>query len=102
MTWEKVGTISVDAGVVMVGDPCYTQGEDATSHVGTWEEFLGRTWPDVFGPRAKLRTKMGDAVPALGDPGIGIVVSSGYGDGQYPVYVQRQDGRVKAVKVVFF
>jgi hypothetical protein len=102
MVWEKVGEIAVDAGIVMIGDPCYTQGQDASSAVATWSEFLERTWPETFGPGAAGREAMGDAVPALGEEATGIVVSSGYGDGSYPVYVEREDGRVKAAKIVFF
>lgn len=102
MSWTKVGTIFVDAGCVMVGDPCYTQGADASSASESWSAFLEATWPDTFGPDAKEGVEMGDAVQALGKEGVGIVVSSGYGDGEYPVYVQREYGRIKAMKVVFF
>lgn len=102
MSWETVGVIDVDAGCVMVGDPCYTQGDDALSHVGSWHEFLEKTWPAVFGPDAEPDVQIGDAVYALGEEGLGVVVSSGYGDGRFPVLVQRENGRVKAVKVVFF
>jgi hypothetical protein len=104
MTWESAGTISVDAGCVMVGDPCYTQGRDATSAVETWQEFLERTWPESFGAAAEHgpHTAMSDVAQAIGGSGVGIVVSSGYGDGQYPVFVRRNDeGRVAELRVVF-
>ena len=102
MSWTKVGTIFVDAGCVMVGDPCYTQGREASSASESWHEFLEATWPETFGPNPDKDAQMKDAVLARGEEGLGIVVSSGYGDGEYPVYVDREDGRVKAVKVVFF
>lgn len=100
---EKVGTVYVDAGCVMVGDPCYTQGTDATDHVESWDEFLRETWPNVFGGFGQINhaAQMEDAVNALGKPGLGIVVSSGYGDGEYPVYVTRKNGRIASLTVVF-
>ncbi len=36
-----------------------------------------------------------------GHPGAGVVVSSGYGDGYYPVWVTYKDGRVAKVEIVF-
>ena len=41
---KKVGTICVDAGIVMVGDPCYTQGHDSSHGVKSWHEFLDKTY----------------------------------------------------------
>jgi hypothetical protein len=101
--WEKVGEIGVDAGCVMVGDPCYTQGRDASHAAESWKDFLTQTWPEVFGPNAKPDAQMGSVSPALGDEILGIVVESGWGDGVYPVYVRHdpRSGRVSAVKVEF-
>lgn len=104
MTWENAGTINVDAGCVMVGDPCYTQGRDASSAVGTWQEFLERTWPESFGAAAEHgpHVQLSDVAPAIGEAGVGVVVSAGYGDGQYPVFVRRnEEGRVAELRVVF-
>jgi len=100
---EKVGTIYVDAGCVMVGDPCYTQGDDATSRSSSWNEFLHKTWPNVFLADGTVNhsEQMADVAPALGEEGTGIVVSSGYGDGEYPVYVTREGGRIASLTVVF-
>ncbi len=37
-----------------------------------------------------------------GHPGLGVVVSSGYGDGEYPVYVKYDNkGNIKEMKVTF-
>lgn len=32
----------------------------------------------------------------------GVVASTGYGDGVYPVYARYEDGRIKEIKIVFF
>lgn len=86
--WELVGHVGVDAGLVMVGDPCYTLGDDASHRVKSWDEFCD-TLP-FNGPAT------------IHDTGFGIVVSSGYGDGSYPVYVKKnRDGRVVGLKVEF-
>lgn len=38
----------------------------------------------------------------IGHPGVGVVTSSGYGDGTYPVIADyTKDGRVKSITVVF-
>jgi hypothetical protein len=40
---------------------------------------------------------------AMGHPGVGVVTSSGWGDGNYPVIadIDDRDGRVKSITVVF-
>lgn len=107
-SWEKVGEVWVDSGSVMVGDPCYTHGQDASHAVADWNEFLSRTWPKVFGKNGEINHKVGmkDVTYALSEKGIGMVVSSGFGDGVYPVFVKYSDEgqwgkRVAELKVVF-
>lgn len=95
----QVGTVFVDAGIVMVGDPCYSLPDDGSHRVSDWSEFCNRT----FDKRNELDPS-GVSQP-LG-PGIGIVVPSGYGDGEYPVFIEvTEDGpwgrRVKSVTVEF-
>lgn len=104
--WKKVGTVYVDSGTIMVGDPCYTQGADASHASKDWMDFLAKTWPENFGLNATPHGSMENVVPALGEKGVGMVVSSGFGDGEYPVYVKYSDEgmfgtRVAEVKVVF-
>lgn len=92
------GSIAVDSGQAMVGDPCYLDGwkkwEDGTpfdheNHAGEYG-YLGacnKTLTDSFGQLGSS-----DAV----------VFSTGYGDGLYPVYVQmNSDGRVSKVVIDF-
>lgn len=75
-TTKKVGTVFVDAGLVWVGDPCYVMGDNATSRVTDWLEFCNKLGGDVSEPLGK---------------GIGMAISSGLGDGEYPVYVTTKD-----------
>lgn len=86
--WEKVGEMGVDAGLCLVGDPCYVLGDDASHRVRSWDKFCD-----------KLHEIEKDGV-AVHD--FGVTVGTGYGDGCYAVYVKRgHAGRVAAVKVVF-
>ena len=38
----------------------------------------------------------------LGHPGVGVVFSSGYGDGCYQVFAKKEKGRIKEIKIKFF
>ena len=84
--FKKVGTFGVDAGLCWIGDPCYVVSKDASHVWSTWDKFCDEHDSD----------KKVNVFPA------GICVSSGYGDGEYPVYVKKQDGRVKEVLIKFF
>lgn len=91
--WEKIGTIGVDAGLCWVGDPCYVMGDEASHRVRDWGKFCEATY------------KTGnedDSVSAPLGEGIGFSISTGYGDGKYPVYIKRDDrGRIAQIKVKF-
>ena len=88
----KVGSVYVDAGIVMIGDPCYTLSDDASHRADvakSWDKFC-----------EAINTHTGIAEPF--STGFGIVIPSGYGDGAYPVYAKYNDeGRITEVKVVF-
>ncbi len=90
-TWEKVGDVDVDAGLIWVGDPCYVMGSDSSHGPKTWDDF----WPKTCAPgvNAQVSAPLGD--------GVGFAIQSGWGDGTYSVYVQRKEGRIAAVKVEF-
>lgn len=104
--WHRVGSVMVDSGSVAVGDPCYTNGADASNASKDWNDFLAKTWPRTFS-----ESDIGPSIDALAvdirnEQGVGIVVSSGYGDGEYPVFVKVVDEgswgkRIAEMKVVF-
>jgi hypothetical protein len=111
MSWEYAGVIGVDAGLCWVGDPCYIMGEDATEHpCKTWSEFVNKLYPadsmsnDGDGHLTHKIDKLGfqQFNYKRGHAGLGVVVSTGYGDGEYPGFVKRgRDGIIAEVKVVF-
>jgi len=91
MTEHKIGEIYVDAGLCWLGDPCYIMGNDASSRVKDWSEFC----ENLHRGEPQHSTPLGH--------GTGIAVSTGYGDGCYPVLVtyDEETGRVASVRVVF-
>jgi hypothetical protein len=93
--WELVGHIDVDAGICWIGDPCYIlhREEGLPETVGKdWSGFcdkLGSADQKTFGHGGKS------------SEGLGVVVSTGWGDGSYPVFVKRKNGRIAQVLIDF-
>jgi len=88
-TWTQIGFIGIDAGLCWIGDPCYlrpdSNGTAEGSPAGPWDGFIN--W-------------LGDADAKEHD--LGCVVSTGHGDGCYPVEVRRtNDGSIAEVRVRF-
>lgn len=83
--WKKVGTFGVDAGLCWIGDPCYLEDAIKEGSLKNWDKFC-----DMIGDTdTKEFTE-------------GVVVSTGYGDGRYPVYVKKTEkGRIIEARIVF-
>lgn len=97
-TCKHIGEIGVDAGLCWIGDPCYIlHKEQPPKAIGKdWEEFCDFLHEDGQYPTAKQFHY------DLGHPGLGVVVSTGYGDGTYPVFAEfNEDGRIAKVWVEF-
>jgi hypothetical protein len=95
---KYIGEIGVDAGLCWIGDPCYIlHKEQPPNAIGnSWEEFCDILHEDDLYPTCK------QFCYDLGHAGLGIVVSTGYGDGTYPVYAELNDeGRIAKVWVEF-
>jgi hypothetical protein len=109
--WVQVGELSVDSGTIMLGDPCYSldhhPGGDRSAYFravgldGTSNNYRVTGAGDVVhvdDQNVKQVTKVGhDFVDEF------VTVTTGFGDGIYPVYVRMDPhtGRVAEVKVVF-
>lgn len=90
----KIGTVGIDTAQLYLGEPCYVI--DTEIGKSDWGEFLDKLQPEdalwwtVMG---KIGTR---EFPA------GMVVKTGYGDGEYPVEVTlNKEGRVASVTITF-
>ncbi len=92
---KKIGVIGVDAGLCWLGDPCYVLSDDAVKKWPKWSDFCDTIINNVY-----PTTQQYDY--PKGHPGLGVLVSTGYGDGVYPVYAEIEDNRVKSVTINFF
>jgi hypothetical protein len=94
--WEEIGGLDVDAGIIWLGDPCYlveAPYRPDSNPFKDWSAFCAK----IAGMVTHQSFDHGS-----GNPGKGLVVSAGYGDGHYPVYIRRApDGRVAEVRVQF-
>lgn len=109
---KLVGEVGVDSGQLILTDPCYIHGQpfEADGH-----DSAGVDLNAAESPRESYAYSYGGACAAssnsdgggqlaykLGHAGAGVCVSTGYGDGGYPVYVEYgEEGRVARVTVEF-
>ena len=68
--------IFVDAGCIWIGDPSYIMGQDA--------DFNVNNWLDDFASKINFT----NGVDSTLGHGIGLCITSGYGDGRYPVKIE--------------
>jgi hypothetical protein len=97
-TVKQIGEIGVDAGLCWIGDPCYIlHAEPKPKAIGNdWSEFCDILHKDDQYPTAK------QFAYDLGHAGLGMCISTGYGDGTYPVYAEfNEEGRIAKVSVEF-
>ena len=103
---ELIGTIGVDAGMCYLGDPCYI-AHTPLGHTGDdpddthWREFLhGISDPDT--DYMSSHANVMGALPSGFPIRAGVCVHTGWGDGEYPVYVTRnKEGRIASVTIEF-
>lgn len=101
--WEYIGSVGVDSGQLMLTDPCYLESEWKRGDVNNFgEEHVGEfSYSGASSTTLYTKEMAGELNYHLGHPGAGVVFSSGYGDGSYPVYVKRDDsGLIAEMRVV--
>jgi hypothetical protein len=124
--WRKVGVVSVDAGMVWIGDPCYLiesdvdESDDSDERPAeTWRGFCrlldSKIADDTPPTKENLRAPTDEEILKhrlranaqqwqfkAGHDGLGVTVTSGCGDGAYDVFVREdKKGTVLEAKVVF-
>ena len=86
---ELIGHCGVDSGQILLIDPCYVYKDD----------FTGGDTPTGGDYDECCRITISEGA---GQTQLGVVTSSGYGDGVYPVYAQKDgNGRIKQVTITF-
>jgi hypothetical protein len=92
------GTIAIDSGQAMVGDPCYL---DTFEQWADGTPFNHQEKAGEYGYLGACGVTLKDGFGQLGESQA-VVFNTGYGDGLYPVYVQlNEDGRVSKVVIDF-
>lgn len=92
---ELVGNFGVDAGLGWIGDP-QNFLSDKPKNFDEWSNFCD----ELFQREDELGQAFTWTDNKLGD--IGFISSSGYGDGFYPVYAERDEkGEIKSFLVDF-
>ena len=99
MITELAGFCGVDSGQLILVDPCYAflddyEGRETNPSGGNYDAICRVSTSKAFG---------GASLPGNGYTGsVGVVTSTGYGDGNYPVFVDiNEDGRVVSMRVYF-
>ena len=109
-SWEYIGSIGVDSGQMLLSDPCYVKDfEDSDDVVGLMDAIKNGS-DDSYSytgacSQSNTSQQAGVLVNDIGAE-LGVVCSSGFGDGVYPVYVKRHafgnnDTRVVEMKIEF-
>ena len=101
MRKELAGRFCVDSGSILIGDPCYWFFKTLGNVGESWEEFSLRLKAEGY--PSSLQIPFNQPLDGLRiDPTInaGIHVSGFGGDGNYPVYLEKdENGTVVAVTI---
>jgi hypothetical protein len=92
---ERIGEIGVDAGLCWIGDRSYVL------HAQNLPNDIGKNWADFCSRLGKRCPTKKQFNYDLGHPGLGMCVSTGYGDGVYLVYAEYHDGHIARVVIEF-
>jgi hypothetical protein len=96
MNRKRIGVCGVDAGLLMVGDPCYFWPEDnyssaAVNSIPSWGSFCELV-KDQPGKSDGFQLYFKD-----NHVGLGVVVETTCGDGVYDVFLEEEGGKRRVV-----
>lgn len=102
---EFIGEVCVDSGQLMITDPCYIDQEwvnDGAAgflpSLGVADELYSYSYDGVCGA-ARSAAQHGQLAFTAGHAGAGVSFATAWGDGSYPVYAEKHDGRIVRVFV---
>ena len=88
---QHVKKIYVDSGQIWIGDPCYLEPKFIPTD--QWKQFV-----NSIDFEKRFQEPMGE--------GLGILSTSGWGDGSYPVEIEMGNGdesnRVRKITITFW
>ena len=103
---RKVGYVGVDSGQVIITDPAYLEDFESNNFDGSKKSATGRS---RYGKKSKEFEYSYSGCCEATSTGAGqltgrrgVAVTTGMGDGIYPVYVEYENGMVRSVTVQFF
>lgn len=98
-TKEQIGVVSVDSGLIMVGDPCYHLGKtkQPEAFCNSWEAFIYERLTKDGKPLMEVQLDHDS-----GNEGLAVVCGSFGGDGCYPVYAEKDKFGVTQRLIVEF
>jgi hypothetical protein len=100
-----IGEVGVDSGQLMVTDPCYIDQEwqrEKFEVVSRGRDSDASLYSYSYNGASNATLSVlghGQLAYKLGHPGAGIVFQTAWGDGVYPVYAEKHDGRIVRVYV---
>lgn len=97
MSKKLIGHACVDSGQLVIIDPCY---------LSEWKDgdFIGHLDPDSEVANSYdecCRVTCSDAQAGEVMKGLGVVTSTGWGDGEYPVYATFYGNRIAKIEIDF-
>jgi len=97
MTEKFIGYVGVDSGQMMLVDPCYIDSSwEKSEIVGSFPDHKGE-----FNYNGACNASLSEDMAGIIGHELGIVCSTGWGDGCYPVYVTYEGNRVSEMRIVF-
>lgn len=102
---ELIGEVAVDSGQLMVTDPSYIDAEwkrEPFAIVGDIERKEGALFNYSYDGACRSTLSgggHGELAFAKGHAGAGVTFGTAWGDGMYPVFAEKHDGRIVRVYV---
>ena len=113
-SWKKIGVVGIDSANLLLVDPAYLQRR---SDIPSYDALVGlrkskrvvptsrvSKTPKEWTPR--MRSQTAQVLFKKGHKGAGVITTTGFGDGLYPVFAKfgksgDWKGRVKEIRIDF-
>ncbi len=97
----KLGEVGVDSGQLLITDPCYLDSEWVEESYGEHRVDTKPPFPYSYDGacHASMSNGYGELAYKLGHAGAGVAFTTAFGDGAYPIYGEKHDGRIVRVYV---